>query len=180
MAQTKVYLNPFMGRTDGVVFCGQNFGNFDDKNITESYEKEVVKKIGDGEDDFIIEKVVAVYKTYNRDKFIQDQSDDVGILNILKKVALSGDDLTQENPFAAKPGYFDMTQVPEDLAGVQDLVSKAKEVWDTLPEDLKGNLDYETFVKTMSTQKVYDALLKKAQDEKSAAAAQAQAEKGDE
>lgn len=153
-----VYLNPFQGRNDGVVFAGQKFDDFDSKNITECYEKEIVKKIGPGESDFIVEKRLEVYKTYNRDKFIQDQSDDVGILNVLKRVALSGQDLTQENPYAAKPGYFDMTEVPEDLAGVNDLVVKAKEIWNGLPEDLKGNMDYETFVKTMTTQKVYDAL----------------------
>lgn len=151
-----VYLNPFQGRSDGVVFPGRRFDGFDDKTISEGYEKEIVKKTGDGEDDFLVEKKLVVYRTYDRDKYIQDQSDDVGILNILKKVALSGADLTENNPYMAKPGYVDMTEFPQDLQGAQDLVSNAKKAWEKIPVEVKGSMSYEDFIKSDAAQKLYD------------------------
>ena len=64
----------------------------DDNNYIYSREfKDKYKKTGDGEDDFVIEQVVEVTEKIDRQQYIDSFKDDVGILNILKKVELTGD-----------------------------------------------------------------------------------------
>lgn len=152
----EIYLNPFQGRSDGLAFPGQKFDDVDDKTIVEGYEKEIVKKTGEGDEDFIIDKKLVVYRSYSRDKYIQDQSDDVGILNVLKKVALSGTDLTQDNPYAAKPGYVDMTKFPETVAEAEALICDANKKWAAIPDEVKDGMSYDDFIKSGAAQKLYD------------------------
>lgn len=53
--------------------------------------KDKYKKTGDGDDEFVIEQVVEVTQKINRQEYIDSFKDDVGILNIIKKVELTGD-----------------------------------------------------------------------------------------
>lgn len=170
----KLTKSPFEGRNDGLVFPGQRFDSYDDKTIVEGYVKEVVKKVGDGEDDFIVEKKLVPYRSYSRAGFIQDAADDVGILNVLRKVAISGQDLTQDNPYAAKPGFVDMTQMPGSLEEAIALVEKAKDTWNHLPDELKNNMDYEAFIKSCTPGQIYDYYKQVAEKEAAAKAAAAQ------
>ena len=176
----KITKSPFEGRDDGLVFPGQKFDSYDDKTISEGYLKEVVKKVGEGEEDFVVEKKLVLYRSYSRAGYIQDAAEDVGILNVLRKVAISGQDLTQDNPYAAKPGYVDMTQMPGSLEEAIALVEKAKDTWKQLPDELKKNMDYEAFIKSCTPGQIYDYYKEIAEKEAAAKAASTESEGGNE
>lgn len=63
----------------------------DGSDIVEYVRKDKVRKIGDGEDDFIVEEVVVEASRVNRQAYIMKDADQVGIMNILEKVRRSGD-----------------------------------------------------------------------------------------
>lgn len=179
MEKNKIVVeNPFIGRSDGVVFVGRRFDKPEDIDIIEYYDKDVVVKTGEGEDDYKIEKKLVEYNRVNRDKYIQSFSDEVGITNILKKVALGGVDVEQ---FKAKPGFVDMTQFPQGYGDAEKmLVDQRKEIWDSLPDELRTKMNYSDFVKDDSVvgiiQDYYDKLIAA----KKAEAAAAQVKEGEE
>lgn len=139
--------NPFIGRTDGVVFPGRKFDKEEDRDIVDYYEKDVITKTGEGEDDYKVTKKVVEYSRVNRDKYIQSFSDEVGIKNILKKVALGGVDVEQ---FKAKPGEVDLTKFPNGVTEAEQLLAHRQEIWDSLPDDLKAKMTYKEFVEDES------------------------------
>lgn len=62
-----------------------------DKFIIDYQEVEHVKITGDKDTDFIIDKEVREFSRTPRQEYIDSFRDDVGILNIIEKVRLSGD-----------------------------------------------------------------------------------------
>ena len=63
----------------------------DPDDIVEYGIKQVVKKVGDGEEDYVIEDKVVEVSRVNRQSYIAKDAPDVGVMNILAKVARSGD-----------------------------------------------------------------------------------------
>lgn len=116
----------------------------DDKYIIGRELKDSVKMTGDKDTDFVIEKKVVEISRVDRQEYIDSFSDDVGILNIMKKVALTGDS-SLINQRSRVPGEVDDNGLEKvnDITGLNDPemirnnLSKADQMLNMLPEDLR-------------------------------------------
>lgn len=146
--------SPFVGRTDGVVFEGQKFESPEEDDIVEYYEKERITKIGEGEDDYKKDTVVVEYSRVNRRDYINSFRNDVGILNILRKCALAGEDAL-DGRFRSKQGYVDMSEMPESFDEAVAAIDAGNKAWKDISPDLKGRAtSIEQFVELMSDEAV--------------------------
>lgn len=148
----KVNNNPFIGRTDGVPTHLQ--GDFD----TEYKEIQIidkVRKVGEGDDDYIIEKVVV--ESFKPIKEVVDaDKDSVGVYNIMRSVAFQNDKtMYQDN---GNGQLVDLTCVPEDLMQLKQLGVDAEKKFNDLPQELRGEMDMESFVNSM-TQEQFDKFI---------------------
>lgn len=85
-------------------------------DIVHYVRKNKVKKVGEGEDDFVIEEVVVESERYNRQQYIAKDADQVGVLNILEKVRRSGDVTLLNQTGAVIPeGVQDYTKAPHNV-----------------------------------------------------------------
>lgn len=134
------------------------------KDFDEYYKSikiiDVVKKTGEGEDDFIIEKKVIEDLQPIKD-VVEADRDSVGIENIIKQVLKTGD--TSLLPADKGNEFVDLVGAPENLMELKALGQKAEKDFDALPSELKGELDMAAFVNSMSQEK-FDAFVKALQD----------------
>lgn len=125
-----------------------------------------IKVISDDDTDFIETVTVEECSRVNRQDYLNEQSGDVGILNIIKKMALSGDtSLLNQTHRISIPG------VEKDALGraVEDVVDlsrysnidkidalesykKGAEVFASLDEELKGKKSMEEVAKLSDTE----------------------------
>lgn len=91
-------------------------GMKDPHDIVEYAVKQVVKKVGDGEDDYVLEDKVVEVSRVNRQEWIAKDAPDVGVMNILEKVRRSGDmSLFNQTGASIPDGIQDYTNVPESV-----------------------------------------------------------------
>lgn len=116
-----------------------------DQEYVSLVPKDVVKKIGEGEEDFtIITKFVERREDIN--KLINSQANEVGIYNLLDRIAKTGDDTLLPKPFDDKSGQvLDYTRFPEDLMDVHQQQDQAAIAFDSLPDELKKGRKFEDF-----------------------------------
>lgn len=87
-----------------------------DNDIIQYVRKNKVTKVGDGENDYVIEEVVVEDSRCNRQAYIASHADDVGVMNILKKVRLSGDlSLINQTHSVITEELQDYTKSPENI-----------------------------------------------------------------
>lgn len=92
--------------------CYTDYCKDSDVNIITYMEIEKVKMTGDKDTDFVISKEIIVDDKVNRQKYLDSQSNDVGIMNIIEKVRLSGD-----ASLLNQTGRVSMAAVEKDSAG---------------------------------------------------------------
>lgn len=155
-----------------------------------SEQKQVVKKtdLSDHRDDFIVETMiikkgvpigddgsvsiveeVIEAKKYNRQEYINSFRDEVGVLNILKKVnAGLINPATVAASFDLKAPINDVCDIPTDVGDALALVDEAHKLYAKLPADLKAGMDFNTFVKSFDQAKfdAYIASQKKVEEKK--------------
>lgn len=133
-----------------------------DKDIVTYETREVVKKTGEGDEDFIVINKVVETSRKNRQDYINSFSSEVGILNILKKVALTGDDPYNNEYIEQRKGgqYIDATALPSNKTDAFKAVEHGVNVFDSLPEELKGKLSMEKFVEEFG-QEAFDKYIEK-------------------
>ena len=133
-----------------------------------------VEMIGDKDTDFIETTTVEECSRVNRQDFLNEQSGDVGILNILKKMALSGDtSLLNQTHRTSLPGSEkdSLGRAVEDIVDISrysnidkiDALNgfkKGAEVYSNLDEDLKGKKSLEE-VARLSDAEINDYLKSK-------------------
>ena len=92
-------------------------------------------------------------RKYNQQELIASYSDDVGIQNILKKLAISGDksilNQTGREPLCPNGGLEpiqDFSEVPSSKAEAFNIVAAGVAAYDNLPSDIKGKMSLEQFV----------------------------------
>jgi len=132
--------------------------NFDDKDIVEYGVVQKIKKLGEKDTDFIIEDVVVETNRFNRQEYINSFRNDVGILNIIEKVRLSGDaTLLMQNQRACLGASGEKDSLGRDLEPVVDVmdyqvdtidafetVKKARQAGTNgLPDDLTKGLSFD-------------------------------------
>ena len=126
--------------------------------------KQVVKKVGDGEDEFIIEDKVIEHKRDIRQE-INAQADQVGVYNLMKRVALTGDDSLMPEPMPKTGVTSDYTNVPDNLLDADLLAKQRKAEFDALPDSIKKGRSFEQFVSSF-TQDEFNVWLKSLAPEK--------------
>lgn len=109
-------------------------------------------------DDYEIEEVAVETERVNRQDYINSFREDVGIANILKKVALSGDatllNQVKRNPL---PVMADGKEMVQDITPLQDgeeavgaMGDNMLKTYAALPDDLKAGRTLEQFLTSVS------------------------------
>lgn len=111
---------------------GQEFKSSD---IVHYYMKDVVKKVGEGEEDFVIEQKLEEYDRTPRAEYINSFKNDVGIKNMIRKAIANGQDPAV--CFRAKGGYVDLTKAPNSITELEQSLQSADKAYENLPKDLK-------------------------------------------
>lgn len=118
----------------------------------------------DEESDIVVYKPVVKGKT-NIDDMIKSYADDVGIQNILKKIAISGD-TSLLNQTGRKPlgtggleEVQDYSHVPTSKTEAFNQVVAGVNAFDELPADLKGKLSMAQFAQLVG-QEEFDNYIK--------------------
>lgn len=89
-----------------------------------SYEvREKVIKTGDGEFDVITKPVVVEVSRINRKDYINSFKNDAGIINVLKKVQLTGDTSYLN---ATKGVFMDLSELPGSVAEAEKIINQGK------------------------------------------------------
>lgn len=146
--------------------------NWSDPTDDDIVEHLIVKKgvpIGEDGEVSVVEDYIES-KRYNRQEFINSFRDEVGILNILKKVnAGLINPATLACSFDTNKPIDDYSKIPTDIGDALDLVDRAHKLYATLPEDLRAGLDFNTFCRTFDQAK-FDSYVKAKKDAAAAAA----------
>ena len=121
---------------------------------------DTIKKVGDGEDDFIILKKVITSKRKIKDVIDADK-DSVGVENIIKQVLRTGD--TSLLPVDKGDCNVDLVGAPDSLMGLKQTAIDAERAFSELPPELTDGLDMSSFVNNMSQEK-FDAFIKAMQE----------------
>lgn len=151
MSAQKIVKSPFNSRIAKV----QGTKNFDKFYINYDIKK-VVKKIGDAETDYVIQSKI-IEKKDSVYELINSQAAEVGVYNILKKVAMTGDDSIYDE-YKAPTGetITDITKVPENVADMFEASNVMLKAFASLPGDLVKGRNFAQFCETI-TQAEFDA-----------------------
>lgn len=152
--------NPFQPNLTPHPVVETDYHKDDDDYIIEYSEVEKVKMTGTKDTDFIINKEVVESSRINRQDYINSYRDDVGILNIIEKVRLSGDmTLFNQTGRVSLPGkekdalgrpvedVADFTNYQVDKIEALNAYKKGRETLADLPADLKANNSFESIAK---------------------------------
>ena len=145
----------------------KKLNSWSDPTDDDIVEHLIVKKgvpIGDDGEVTVVDDYIES-KRYNRQEYINSFRDEVGILNILKKVnAGLINPATIACSFDLKAPINDVSQIPTDVGDALNLVDQAHKLYATLPAELRAGLDFNTFCATFDQAK-FDAYIKSKQKE---------------
>lgn len=115
--------------------------------------KDVYEKVGDSKTDFVVSQEVVETSKINRQEYIDSFKDDVGILNILRKVVQTGDlTLLNERVRSSVPVGDDGKEQIVDISGidnpesVRSYLGNMNKVLNSMPADVRDaviNMDGE-------------------------------------
>lgn len=124
---------------------------------------DVAKKVGEGDNDFVIDKKLVISKDPVQDVIDADK-DKVGVYSVLKQFMRTGDqDLIPRDTGKCN---VDLVGAPSSLIEVDQLGKESEKKFAKLPKELTGELDLQKFVETMSQEK-FDAFVKAVADRSS-------------
>lgn len=128
----------------------------DGDDIVEYAWKQKVKKVGEGEDDFIVYEEMEEVSRVNRKAFIQAQCSDIGVLKVLEKVRRSGDlSLLNQVGGVVPEGVQDYTNVPDNIGDALKAVSNGAQSFEGL-KAIFGDLSFNDLANLSADQiKVY-------------------------
>lgn len=142
MANSVIIQNPFCGRTDGVKFQGHDYS---EKNYANCVIAKKVNSLSKDDDSvFDVIETIEITDVVDRQDYINQYRDEVGILNILKKVARTGD-MGLLNQCKTGQGV-DLSNMPEDFLQAKEMYEQALAAYEQLPESIRGNMTAEEFV----------------------------------
>lgn len=124
------------------------------KDFDQDYESieivDVVQKIGDGEEDFVIVK--KVNRSYTPIKDVVDaDKDNVGVYPILKAFERTGDETLL--PMEKEATNVDLVGVPSSIMEIKQTGVDAEKAFSRLPGELTQGMDMKAFVEGMSQDK---------------------------
>lgn len=116
----------------------------DDDDIVEYEVRQVVKKVGEGEEDFVLEDKCFEVSRVNRQAWIAKDAGDVGILNIIDKVQRSGDvTLFNQTHGVVPEGLQDYTGIPDNLGDAVNALKTGANSFEGL-KAIFGDVSFDT------------------------------------
>lgn len=148
-----------MSKTTNPFTCTMEYtGREYDKEYVRYYEKEIIadadKFDPKNPDQFLITTETTEYERLPIKEYINQFASKVGILNELRGVVSKQqmDEYIAEHQ--AQPGFVDLTKLPDTGFEVSQLAEKVDKVWASIPNELKGSLSKEEFLKTLTSEKL--------------------------
>lgn len=121
------------------------------------------QKVGDDPENLVLIYKPVKKETYNIDEYINSFADEVGIQNILRKLALTGDrsllNQTGREPLCPDGGLEpvqDYSNVPSNKTAAFNAVVEGVNAFDNLPDDLKGKMSMTQFVELFGQEQFND------------------------
>lgn len=127
-------------------------GEYIDYEVTQK-----VKKTGDGEEDYEVYDDIKEIKT-NIKKFVNSYAKDVGVENILKRIAQTGDVSLLNQKEAI---FMDTTIIPDDPGEAFQKAEAVKAAYEKIDKDLTSGKTIDEFVKGLNEQTLDDYINKK-------------------
>ena len=141
-------INPFLAREDGENSFGINLS--EPELIIKVVKPVVVYPEKDNKDLFYVSYEEVITQKLDRKKYIKSFDGDVGVLNVVKKLALNKEN-AMDGRFAVKSNtYVDLSDFPKDGEEMAKMMASKNEVWAKLDPDLKKDMTYEEFCNTFS------------------------------
>lgn len=135
--------------------------NCTEKELIRTYLKPVVVyPEKDNNEIFYIDYEECVAEKLNRRKYVNSFAGDVGVLNVIHKLALNKENAA-DGRFAMKQGYVDLSNLPTDGEQMAKLLEERNKVWAKLDPELKKALTYEEFVSTFNLEKLNEYIAAK-------------------
>lgn len=129
----------------------------DADDIVEFGVRQKVRKVGDGENDYVIEDEVYEVSRVNRQAWIAKDAPDVGVLNILEKVRRSGDySLLNQTHSIIPDGLQDYTNAPGSVSEALEAVKAGVASYGQLKE-IVGDLTFEAMA-NLSPEQLQEAI----------------------
>lgn len=141
-------LSPFLAREDGEKSFGINVS--EPELIVKVVKPVIVYPEKDNKDVFYVSYEEVITQKLDRKKYIKSFDGDVGVLNVVKKLALNKEN-AMDGRFAVKSNtYVDMRDFPKDGEEMAKMLANKNEVWAKLDPELKKDLTYEEFCNTFT------------------------------
>lgn len=123
-----------------------------DKYYITYEEKQVVEKIGEGEEDFVVKTKFIEHKEDIK-ALINSQADKVGVNNLVRRVLMTGDtSLIPAVNVDKEAKVVDITNVPSSLLDADITAKESVAYYDSLPESLKKGRTYAEFMSSITTE----------------------------
>lgn len=124
-----------------------------DKDYVDYKHKEVVKKIGEGEDDYVIsikhiEVRTPISEVVNRD------AGTTGIHAVMQRVALTGDESLYPEPLPKTGVTNDYTNAPNNLLDAENYAKRMEAAFNELPENLRKGRNFNDFCNSFTQEEL--------------------------
>lgn len=125
-----------------------------------NYEvKTIVKKVGEGEDDYVLENKKIIHKDLIKG-VVDSHADEVGVYKLIERAMLTGDQSLLKGAQAhVSDSVLDITGAPSDLADGLHQRAAQEKAYAALPASLTKGRTLEQFINTI-TQEEFDAFIK--------------------
>lgn len=141
------FVSPFASRKNYVSKGQDNW----DTDYIDYKIKDIVKKTGEGEEDFVIVQKITEVRTPIQEVVDRDAGT-TGIKALMERVALTGDDTLLNGTAISKDGVTsDYTKCPGDLMEVDLMAKRAVAAYDALPDEIKKGRSFNDFCNSFTT-----------------------------
>lgn len=124
--------------------------DFEKYYITKEVKK-VVKKVGEGEEDFVVVDKIIEHKDLIKG-VIDSHASEVGVYNLIERVIRTGDAslLDAAGVKTDVDGVIDITKAPTEMADVLHFAELMNNAYNSLPEEVKKGRTLQEFAKASS------------------------------
>lgn len=148
-----------MAKSTNPFTCTMEYEGRDyDKEYIRYYEKEVIADPDNFDpknpDQFLITTETTEYERLPIKEYINQFASKVGILNELKGIVSKQQMEDYIETHQAQPGFTDLTQLPDTGFEISKLAEQVDRAWASIPDELKGSLTKEEFMKTLTSEKL--------------------------
>lgn len=131
-------------------------GKFE-KHYIQHEIKKVVKKVGEGEDDFVLVDKIIEHKDSIKGT-IDSHASEVGVYQLIERALRTGDNsLLTGAGVKLTDEFVDLTKIPEDAAEVLHFAQASIAAYNSLPESIRKGRSYEEFLSSTTTAEDYAA-----------------------